>query len=292
MKKLTVLIGLSLLILGLSAEPWIIDSDVNITLSQSAFSDNWQGKELSNITWMASSNTSLERQRNEWLRCRHTLKLAFGQTHLQKTNSSGNKYWEAPDKSTDKIDLESLFRLTLQTWVDPYVAGRLETQFLDLSQRDMDNTRIINPMLFTESAGMMRTFIEDESTLLNTRLGAAFRQNVNRDRLDMSLDKETLTTMDGGLQVVSEFKKNLEAPLQSTFRSRLQIYQALYNSESDDLATDDWKSPDLAWENSLSTKLFGLVSANLIFELLYDKEQVHEMQWKQSLGLGLSYTLY
>ncbi|MCB5251474.1 MAG: DUF3078 domain-containing protein [Candidatus Cloacimonadaceae bacterium] len=292
MKKLTVLIALSILILGLSAEPWNIDSDMNLTLSQSAFSDNWQGKEMSNITWMASSNTSMEKQMKEWLHNRNTLKLAFGQTHLQKTNSAGEKYWEAPDKSTDKIDLESLWRFTLQTWVDPFVAGRMESQFLDLSQQDQDNTRFVNPLLFTESAGMMRTFIDNESTSLNTRLGAAFRQNVNRDQMDINLDKETLTTMDGGLQLVSELRKNIEAPLQSAFRSRLQIYQALYNSESDDLATDDWKSPDLVWENSLSTKLFGLVSANLIFELRYDKEQVHELQWKQSLGLGLSYTLF
>jgi hypothetical protein len=106
------------------------------------------------------------------------------------------------------------------------------------------------------------------------------------------MDKETSTTMDGGLELVSELKKQINAPVQSTFRSRLQVYQALFNSKEDDLPTDDWKSPDMVWENTLTTKLFGMISANLIFEMRYDKEQVHEMQWKQMLGLGLSYTLF
>ncbi|MCD8478909.1 MAG: hypothetical protein LRZ88_00895 [Candidatus Cloacimonetes bacterium] len=103
--------------------------------------------------------------------------------------------------------------------------------------------------------------------------------------------KETQTTVDGGLEMVSEYKQKIQMPLQMDFRSRLQLYQALFNSKSDEL-NEDWKSTDMVWENVLTTKLFGLVSANLIFELRYDKEQVAELQWKEMLGLGLSYTLF
>ncbi|MDD4686963.1 MAG: DUF3078 domain-containing protein [Candidatus Cloacimonetes bacterium] len=290
MKRTLILLSLTILVLALSAEGWKTDADISLTLSQSAFSDNWVGTELSNITWLANMNGSMEKQMKDWLHNRNTMKLAFGQTHLQKTGADG-KYWENPEKTTDKIDLESLWRFTLQSWVDPFLAGRLESQFLDLSQEAEDNTRFVNPMLFTETAGIMRTFIENESMLLNSRLGAALRQNVNRDEI-VNGDKETDTTMDGGLEFVSELKKQINAPLQSTFRSRLQVYQALFNSEDDDISTDDWKSPDLVWENTLTTKLFGMVSANLLFELRYDKEQVHEMQWKQMLGLGFSYNLF
>jgi hypothetical protein len=70
------------------------------------------------------------------------------------------------------------------------------------------------------------------------------------------------------------------------------VYQAFFNSTEDDLPTDDWKSPDMVWKNTLTTKPFGLISANLLFEMRYDKEQVHEMQWKQMLGLGPSYNLF
>ncbi len=294
MKKILLLIGMMIVLLSLGAEGWEMDADMSLTLSQSAFSDNWVGTELSNITWLASGNASAQKQLKDWLHNRNTMKLAFGQTHLQKTDDAGDKYWEAPEKSTDKIDIESIMRFTLQTWVDPFLAARMESQFLDLSQEEHDNTRFVNPMLFTETAGIMRTFIDSEQMLLNSRLGAALRQNVNRDQITdlITMDKETNTTVDGGLEFVSELKKQINAPLQSTFRSKLQVYQALFNSKEDDLLTDDWKSPDMVWENTLSTKLFGLVSANLLFELRYDKEQIHEMQWKQMLGLGLSYTLF
>lgn len=295
MKKLLILSTLAVLILSLSAQSWIVDADINLTLSQSAFSDNWVGTELSNITWMASANASAQKQMKDWLHNRNTMKLSFGQTHLQQKDAAGDKYWEAPEKSTDKIELESLWRFTLQTWVDPFLAGRLETQFLDLSQEAADNTRFLNPLLFTESTGVMRTWIDREQMLLNTRLGAALRQTVDRDRdLDLIAGgaTETYSSTDGGVEFVSELKKQINAPLQSTFRSRLQVYQALFNSKEDELATDDWKSPDMIWENTLSTKLFGLLSANLLFEMRYDKEQVSEMQWKQMLGLGLSYNLF
>ncbi|MDD2684200.1 MAG: DUF3078 domain-containing protein, partial [Candidatus Cloacimonetes bacterium] len=265
----------------------------SFTLTQSAFSDTWVGTELSNITWVANSTTTAEKQLKSWLQNKNTLKLAFGQTHTQKTrvdeNLAEEKYWEHPEKSTDKIDLESMLRFTTQGWVDPFVAGRFESQFLDLSQEE---TRLINPMLFTETAGVIRSFIDEENRLFTTRLGAAFREKIDRDVIDASSGaKETITTVDGGLEMVSEYKQKIQLPLEMDLRSRLQLYQALFNSKSDEL-NEDWKSTDMVWENVLTTKLFGMVSANLIFELRYDKEQVADLQWKEMLGLGLSYTLF
>jgi len=273
----------------LPAQTWKLDSNMSLTLSQSAFSDNWAGTELSNITWVANSTSTAEKQLADWLLNKNTLKLAFGQTHNQKTDEvSRDKYWEKPEKTTDKIDLESMFRFTTHTWVDPFLAGRFESQFLDLSQ---DEARLVNPMLFTETAGIIRSFIDEEHQLLTARLGAALRESVNRDVL-IGTTKETQTTIDGGLEMVSEYTRKLKMPLEMDLRSRLQLYQALFNSKSDDLPNDNWKSLDMVWENIVSTKLFGMVSANLIFELRYDKEQVSELQWKEMIGLGLSHNFF
>ena len=273
----------------LPAQTWKLDSNMSLTLSQSAFSDNWAGTELSNITWVANSTSTAEKQLADWLLNKNTLKLAFGQTHNQKTDEvSRDKYWEKPEKTTDKIDLESMFRFTTHTWVDPFLAGRFESQFLDLSQ---DEARLVNPMLFTETAGIIRSFIDEEHQLLTARLGAALRESVNRDVL-IGTTKETQTTIDGGLEMVSEYTRKLKMPLEMDLRSRLQLYQALFNSKSDDLPNDNWKSLDMVWENIVSTKLFGMVSANLIFEPRYDKEQVSELQWKEMIGLGLSHNFF
>lgn len=293
MKRYLILMIALLVIAGLQAETWKLDSNMSLTLSQSAFSDSWVGTELSNITWVANSTTTAERQLKSWLQNKNTLKLAFGQTHNQKTRLDANmnpeKYWEHPEKSTDKIDFESMFRFTTQGWVDPFLAGRFESQFLDLSQAE---TRIVNPMLFTETAGVIRSLIEQENRLLTARLGVAIREKVDRDVIiNITGEKETQTTVDGGMEMVTECTRKLITPLNMSMRTRLQVYQALFNSKSDDL-NDDWKSPDMLWDTMLSTKLFGMISANLSFELRYDKEQVSELQWKEMLGLGLSYNFF
>nr|HPM04632.1 hypothetical protein [Candidatus Cloacimonas sp.] len=57
-----ILVMVLLLPLTLSAENWKLDSDINLSLTQSSYSDSWQGTELSNITWVANSNTSAEKQ--------------------------------------------------------------------------------------------------------------------------------------------------------------------------------------------------------------------------------------
>lgn len=265
----------------LAAEGWQLDSDVMVNLTQSSYSDNWTGSELSNITWVAASNSTAQKQLKEWLKNKTSLNLAFGQTHLQKTDSNGNKYWEAPEKSTDKIALESLLQFTLQSFVDPYVAGRLDSQFLD--EQAGQETFLVNPLQFTESAGIMKTILDLEKTKLDVRLGGAVRENVDR-RLDD-------VPVDGGVEGVANFKHVFSA-LNASYNSKLTAYQALFNSKSDELPNEDWKALDYKWENLLTFKLWKLLGVNLTFDMIYDKEKAPEAQWKESLGLGLSYTLF
>ncbi len=273
----TMLFAMSLL----AAEGWQLDSDVMVNLTQSSYSDNWTGSELSNITWVAASNSTAQKQLKEWLKNKTSLNLAFGQTHLQKTDSNGNKYWDAPEKSTDKIALESLLQFTLQSFVDPYVAGRLDSQFLD--EQAGQETFLVNPLLFTESAGIMKTILDLEKTKLDVRLGGAVRENVDR-RLDD-------VPVDGGVEGVANFKHVFSA-LNASYNSKLTAYQALFNSKSDELPNEDWKALDYKWENLLTFKLWKLLGVNLTFDMIYDKEKASEAQWKESLGLGLSYTLF
>ncbi len=289
MKKLSlILILLSSLVL-IHAEGWKLESDLNFQLTQNQFSDNWAGTELSNITWSAKSNSSAEKQMAKWLNNKTTLKLAFGQTHLQKRDTAGKIQWNPPEKSEDKIDLESLSKFTLQSWVDPYVSLRAESQFLDES--DAKLTRVVNPILLTESAGIMKDIYKTPKNELNIRLGAAFREKLNREVYNPSLnERELVTTLDGGAEFVSEFKHIFFA-MDANVKSKLWVYQALFNSKSKDL-TDDWRATDMVWDTVLTAKLWRSITGNLSFTMKYDKEEVDEMQWKQILGLGFSYSLF
>ncbi|HPH61199.1 MAG: DUF3078 domain-containing protein [Candidatus Cloacimonetes bacterium] len=280
MKNLILVTTILLAMCFLGAEAWEIDSDIMVNLTQSQFSDNWNGSELSNITWAATMNNTAQKQLAEWLKNKNTLKLAFGQTHLQKENAAGDSvFWEAPQKSTDQIAFESLMQFTLKSFVDPYISLRAESQFLDETGTE---TLLVNPVLFTESAGIMKTIIDAEKTKLNVRLGGAVRENWNR--------RVSGIPIDGGVEGIVEFKQILGL-LNASYNSRLSAYQALFKSDAT-AADDNWKALDYKWENLLSFNLWKLLSLNLNFDVIYEKEQSPDIQWKEILGLGFSYALF
>jgi hypothetical protein len=267
---------------------WGVTSDLNITLTQNAYSDNWAGSELGAISWALNSNSLAENQLSEWLHSKNTLKLAFGQTHSQRVDEDdGEKYWDEPSKSTDLVDFESVFRLTHGWFVDPFVAARLKTQFLD--ETDAAKTRYLNPMVLTESFGVAKVLIKEEKREWTTRLGGALRQRIDRDALVEPPDtRETATVTDGGVEFVTEFRTPL-AEERITFTSRLQAYKALYSSEEDDAATDDWQAPDVDWENTFTASITEYLMVNLYLQLLYDKEVVDDVRLKETLSFGFTF---
>jgi hypothetical protein len=103
--------------------------------------------------------------------------------------------------------------------------------------------------------------------------------------------KRAANHCDGGLEFVSEYK-NVFAPSNVSYSNKLQIYQALFNSRSDEYQHEEWKSPDINWEHNLGLKLIGALTLNLYLQLLYEKEQVAELQFKETMGLGFSYNLF
>ena len=281
MKNIRLILAAALLLSFalLFAEAWKFDSDIMVNLTQSQFSDNWAGSELSNITWTASMNNTAQKQLAEWLKNKNTLKLAFGQTHLQKEDLLGETYWEKPQKSTDQIAFESLMQFTLKTFVDPYLSLRADSQFLDEAGT---KTLVVNPILFTESAGIMKTIVDGEKTKLNARIGGAVRENWNR-RVDG-------IPVDGGIEGIVEFKQ-IFGLLNASYNSRLSAYKALFKSDAV-AGVDNWKAPDLKWENLLSLNLWKMLSLNLNLDFIYEKEQSPDIQWKEILGLGFSYALF
>ena len=46
---------------------WGVISDLNITLTQNAYSDNWAGSELGAISWALNSNNLAEKQLTPWI---------------------------------------------------------------------------------------------------------------------------------------------------------------------------------------------------------------------------------
>jgi len=267
---------------------WAVTSEVNVTLTQNAYSENWSGDESGAVSWAANSLTSAESQLTPSLNSATTLKLAFGQTHSQDPETNE---WKRPVKSTDLIDLESVLRLTRGWAVDPFVAGRVETRFLDES--DPENRRSLNPLALTESAGIARMLLKEEKRELSVRLGGALKQHIDRDvRTGDGEATETVTTKDAGLEFVSEFKTAL-ADDKIGLYSKLTAYNALYSSEDDDSEeeSDDWKSIDVDWENTLTASITDYLMVNLYVQLMYDKDVDDGVMFKETLSLGFTFQL-
>ncbi|UCF04591.1 MAG: DUF3078 domain-containing protein [bacterium] len=269
-------------------EPWNLAVDANLTLTQNAYSDNWVGGEAGALSWTFNSNSLAEKQLAAWIHTKNTLKLMFGQTHNQDVET---KDWAKPVKSTDLIDFESVFRFTLESFVDPFAAARIETQFLD--QSDPEKDRYVNPIKITESFGVARVLIKEEKREWTVRLGGGLRQFIDRDALNADTgERETMTSSDYGATFDSEFKTPL-AGERISFSSKLTVYKAFYYSEKDELKgevdEDYWKAPDVNWENIFTAGITNYLMVNLYIQLLYDKEIDKAGRFKQTLSLGLTY---
>ncbi len=260
----------------LNATDWNVKGDFSLTMNQNSYSDNWQGEENGSISWVSNVNFLAEKQLTTKIHNKNTIKLAFGQTHEQDTTN----VWEKPKKTTDLIDFESMFRFTLNSFVDPFASLRLESQFLDKSG---DETKNFNPNITTEAFGLAKVFIKDDTQELSTRFGAAFKQY-----FDGNQDE---STNDGGLEFVGEYRKPFLQNLLN-YNTNLNLYKPLFYSESDDDENDDWKQVRMDWKHDLNLNITKFINLKLFLQLLYDKTEEEDVQLKQTLGLGLNYKLF
>jgi len=273
---------------------WKATADVGLNVNQASYSSSWTGGEEASVAWTLAANLIAERQFKPTLNWRNTLRLAFGQFHREREDAAGNRSWESPEKSSDRVFFESLMRFTLGGFVDPYASVTFESQFYDAT--DARLTRYLNPILLTESAGIGRTFIKNERTEFYSRVGAALRQNIVQTVVgeDPDLDREFDSSLDGGAEWVTDMRHAISPQLNYT--GRLRVFEAVFYSESDKLEglpeEDYWKTPDVAWENTLSAAVAKYVQASLFFELLYDKQIDLRGRWREILGLGITYKLF
>jgi hypothetical protein len=265
---------------------WRVTVTSGLTATQTAYSSNWAGGEAGSFSWAFSSLTQAGRQLSSKLNSTSVLKLAFGQTLSQQRLADGTLHWTAPQKSTDLIDFESVLRFTLQKFVDPYLALRVETEFYDGSVAGIK--RYLSPLKTTESGGLLKVFRDDPKTIVfKSRLGFALRQISTKDVIDtVLLSTRRNTTNDGGIESVTDLTTQIRSNL--SYTSKLTLYKALFFSKSKDALDDNWKSVDMNWEHLLSASITKYLQTTLYFQMLYDKEIDAKVRIKETLGLGLS----
>ena len=263
---------------------------LDITAAQTAYSDSWVGGEAGTFAWVSNLNAKAERRFSLKFNFKSNLRLAFGQTSVQDEES---KSWSKPIKSTDLIDWENIASFPLQSFVDPYAALRFESQFLDASVPA--KKRYINPMKITLSGGMARVFYRHEKDEVSSRLGLAIRQI----RRNVITDLEALTATDstqndGGLESVADAQLTLSKRVK--YIGKLSLFKALFSSQSDQTDGTEfagfWKAVDVNLENSLKVSVSKIMTVILYNQFLYDKEVSKKGRLKQTMGVGLTFTMW
>jgi hypothetical protein len=272
-----------------AATPWNLAVDANLTLNQNAYTDNWGGGATGLLAYAANANALAEKQLNEKMNSRNTLKLAFGQTSTQDTNHT----WGPMVKSTDEINFESVLRFTMGWVVDPFASAQLQSQFWDKS--DALLSRYFNPVDLNEALGVARQIVKREKTELVSRLGAGLKQHFDRQVLVDTLIPAYRTdefSNYGGVTFATDFTTPL-AQERITYTSKLVLFQALFSTEAAKLKgqydADYWKALDVGWENIFVASITKVLMVNLDAQLLYDKEIDTKVRLKETLALGLTY---
>ena len=269
---------------------WQYSVDAGLNVSLSTFSNNWIGNTAGTFVWISDIDASVQRQFGKWLDNEEILNFTFGQTSVQDKNS---KKWSSLEKSADEINFQSISKFFLGKFMNPCLALQLNSQLTD--DEEEDNCRYLNPIEFTESFGLSRTFGTKNKALFNIRLSGALRQKYNRHN---SLKDDSIGvvsyyssyTKDGGAELVLDLRwKKGDA---FTLYSKTTIFQALIRSDPEvPMLNEFWKYPDIRWETQFSTNITSFLQFTYCFLLNYDREVDQKSRFKQTVGVGLLFSL-
>lgn len=203
------------------------------------------------------------------------LKLAYGQSKL---GSKGLR------KTDDEIYFESLFIYYLGTHINPYGSFTLRTQFAPGYEYPTDTTRFqvskfFDPAYMTQSVG----FAWQPDPIFTTRLGVGVREVLTSQFTQYSDDPETAeiekTRIQGGIESVSalgwEFAENM------VLTSRLELFAPFEELDRIIVRSD----------NIIAMKVNKYVTANFNLVLINDVNVSARTQIKETLSIGLSYTI-
>ena len=253
------------------APPWSHQLVGNLTANQVSQKDWAQGGEDA-LSWGLSieGRSVREQTLTQWAT---SYKLGFGQTRLGDQETR---------KTLDRVDLESVLTYKLDTFLNPYVGATLKTQLLK-GYTYTDSSRfavsaLMDPAYLTQSFGAGFSPRPE----IRTRLGLALREILTSTYTGYADDAATAkiekTRVDGGLESVTSGEWQLAENILAT--SKLEIFAPFTALDETAVRSD----------NSLAVKLIKYVTLNVNLELVDDATASDELQIKQAMALGLSYT--
>jgi hypothetical protein len=203
----------------------------------------------------------------EWV---NMYKFGYGQARL---GSLGIR------KTDDKIVLESVLTYKLGTYINPFASASLKTQFTegvmyDAQGNETPVSNFFDPAYLIQTAGFGYQPIKE----VKTRLGLGLREIVTDTYTKYYTDGKKVQ-VDAGLESVTELGWTVMENV--ILNSKLEVYVPAKQSSQTTIISD----------NTISAKVNKYLSMNLNVFLINDPKIQARTQVKQTLALGVNFTL-
>lgn len=256
---------------------WSVLGKNSLMFNQAAFS-NWVGGGANNIGWLAGTdyNITYEKGKDLW---ENIIVLNYGQNNTQGIGMR---------KTQDVINVSTNYgRQFSKSWYLSGGAGLL-TQFA-AGYEDGNNPE----------AKKISNFMAPG--YLNFGLGITYRPNDNltvtmrpaNARWTLVLDKELQLAGNYGLKQDGD-SSLLQFGFLGTALYKVKLMENVSLTNTASVFSNYLDHPDrlvLAYGAVLNLKVNKFLSSNVAVDVLYDHNQIQKTQLKQTLGIGLAYTL-
>ncbi len=257
-----------------SLQPWNHSVVAGLNLTQVAFTDWAQGGENA-LAWTILLDGKSNKQFDSLL-WSNTYKMAFGQTRL---GSQGLR------KTNDNIDFESILTYKLGTIINPYFAVTMKSQFApgfiyDNIGTETQVSAFFDPGYLTQSLGAGYQPMNEVKTRFGVGLREIITSTYNQYADDPTTTELEKTRLEGGLEWVTDVSWQLEDNL--LFTSKIELFSPLKNFEETVFRSD----------NTLTAKISKYITTTVNLQLLNDKKVNPYTQIKETIAIGLSYTIF
>ena len=270
---------------------WTYDASARLNFSQAAYKNWEEGGGTNSLAFTAGLGGQAARRGEHWIQV-HELRTSFGlidQEQQEVRKAEDEIVWN----SSIRYEGEGFFRL-----FNPTLAGDLRTQFakgfdytgnpfegevendprLNL-QAPVQTSAFFAPAFITQSLGLTYEPVES----FTIRLGGAAKQTVvtERDfRVLYGVSENNAVRFEAGAELASSYDKRITESIR--YRSDLNVFFSFNQTED---------PPDARWENTINLKVNDWLSTDLNFVALFNKDITSAIQLKETISVGVSFTL-
>jgi hypothetical protein len=252
---------------------WTHKMVAGMSLTQVAYTD-WARGGQSSLAYTLSLNGSStqDMEKTNWT---NSYKFAFGQARLSD---------QGLQKTDDEIFFESLLIYKLWTYINPYAAASLRTQFAVGSEYPQGGevavSKFFDPAYLTQSIGAAYKPIPE----VVTRLGMAVREVLTSQFPSPYADDPSTTDIEkvkinGGIESATNVEWTFAENMQ--FKSSLELFAPFKTLDKIVVRSD----------NTISAKVNKYLTVGFNVLLVNDVTVSPRTQIKQVLAIGFSYVL-